>query len=268
MQAPIVTFLSDYGLGDDFVGICHGVIATICPQARIIDLTHGVRRHDVRQGAIILAQALEYLPVGVHLAVVDPGVGSDRRAVAIEVGEGRRLVGPDNGLLSPACERAGGVVEAVDISRSPFCLQPVSATFHGRDIFAPVAAALAAGEPLNAAGALLDPATLVTLELPRPRRDNGRLIAHVRYIDGYGNVSLDAGHDDLAAVGLAADQAVQLELPAGRHRVVYGRTFADVGDGELLLYEDAERLLAVAVSHGNAAAQLGLAVDDELTIGP
>ncbi len=124
------------------------------------------------------------------------------------------------------------------------------------------------GRPLNAAGALLDPATLVTLELPRPRRDNGRLIAHVRYIDGYGNVSLDAGHDDLAAVGLAADQAVQLELPAGRHRVVYGRTFADVGDGELLLYEDAERLLAVAVSHGNAAAQLGLAVDDELTIGP
>ena len=156
MRAPIITFLSDYGLEDDFVGVCHGVIAAICPQAQVIDLTHGVRRHDIRQGAIVLAQALDYLPVGVHLAVVDPGVGGERRAVALALADGRLLVGPDNGLLSLAAARGEGIVEAVDIAGSPFCLEPVSATFHGRDIFAPVAAALAAGEPLSATGEALD----------------------------------------------------------------------------------------------------------------
>jgi S-adenosyl-L-methionine hydrolase (adenosine-forming) len=268
VKAPVVTFLSDYGLDDDFVGICHGVIATICPQARVIDLTHGVCRHDIRQGAIILAAALEYLPVGVHLAVVDPGVGSDRRAVAVRLADRRVLVGPDNGLLSPACAEGGGIVEGVDISASPFRREPVSATFHGRDIFAPVAAVLAAGEPLDAVGEPVDPAGMVALELSQPRCEDGRLVAHVRYIDRYGNVTLDAGPDDLAATGLGPDEAAELELPAGRHPVRYGRTFADVGRGQLLLYEDAQRLLALAVSHGSAAGELGLAIDDELTIRP
>ena len=158
VSGPFISFLSDYGLDDDFVGICHGVIATICPEARVIDIAHGVRRHDVRAGAVILRDALAYMPAGVHLAIVDPDVGAERRAVALRLDDDRLLVGPDNGLLWPAAELGGGVVEAADIARSRFRLEPLSATFHGRDIFAPVAARLAAGAPLAEAGEPCDPA--------------------------------------------------------------------------------------------------------------
>ena len=144
---PVITFLSDYGQLDEFVGVCHGVMARRCPSARVIDLTHAIPRHDVRSGAIVLRSALPFLPAGVHLAVVDPGVSAigrhARRAVAIRtVEQDHVLVGPDNGLLMPAAERLAGVAEAVDIGESPERLRPVSRTFHGRDIFAPVAAAL------------------------------------------------------------------------------------------------------------------------------
>jgi S-adenosylmethionine hydrolase len=269
MGGPFITFLSDYGLDDDFVGVCHGVIARICPQALVIDLTHGVRRHDVRAGAVILSQGLRYMPVGVHLAVVDPDVGAERRAVALELGDGRRLVGPDNGLLWLAAEAGGGVVQAVDIARSPFRLEPVSATFHGRDIFAPVAARLAGGESLGAAGDPIDPAELMAIELPSVRHEEGALVAHVRYIDRFGNLQLDAGHEDLTGSGLRLGRAAELDLGVrGRNRAQYVRTFADLPPGELLLYEDAQRQLSVAVSHGDAAARLGLGVDDELWIRP
>jgi S-adenosyl-L-methionine hydrolase (adenosine-forming) len=267
VRAPIITFLSDYGLEDDFVGICHGVIAAICPQAQVIDLTHGIRRYDIRQGAIVLAQALDYLPVGVHLAVVDPGVGTERQAVALALADGRVLVGPDNGLLSLAAARGEGIVEAVDIAGSPFRLEPVSATFHGRDIFAPVAAALAAGEPLTATGEPLDPTELTALELPRPRTESGTLVVHVRQIDRFGNVQLDGRGEHLGGLGLEAGAEGELELGDGsRHRVRRGLMFSDAGAGELLLYEDSARQLALAVNAGSAAARLGLAVDDELRI--
>ncbi len=267
MHAPIITFLSDYGLEDDFVGVCHGVIAAICPQARVIDLTHGVRRHDVREGALILAQALDYLPVGVHLAVVDPGVGGERRAVALALADGRLLVGPDNGLLSLAVARGDGIVEAVDIAQSPFSLQPVSATFHGRDIFAPVAAALAAGEPLSAAGEPLQPAQLATLELRPARVHDGALAARVGHIDRFGNVQLEAHAEDLAPLGLHLGDDCVLALSDGsRHRLRYGRRFGDAGDGELLLYEDSAHQLAVAVNQSSAAERLVVALDDELRI--
>src|SRR5689334_25253074 len=164
-MAPVITFLSDYGLDDDFVGVCHGVIARIAPEARVIDLSHGVPRHDVRSGALLLRDALPFAPAGVHLAVVDPDVGARRRAVALRCDhEDRVLVGPDNGLLVPAAERFGGVVEAVEISHSPWRLEPVSATFHGRDVFAPVAARLAGGAPLASAGEPLEPSEPVALE--------------------------------------------------------------------------------------------------------
>jgi S-adenosyl-L-methionine hydrolase (adenosine-forming) len=167
MTAPI-TFLSDYGYEDDFAGVCHGVIARIAADARVIDLTHGIPRHNVRAGALVLRNALPYMPAGVHLAVVDPEVGAERRAVALrcpgpagEPGDGERLlVGPDNGVLSLAAERFGGAVEAVEIGRSPWRLEPVAATFHGRDIFAPVAAHLATGRPLAEAGEPCEPGTL------------------------------------------------------------------------------------------------------------
>lgn len=265
--APVITFLSDYGLRDDFVGVCHGVIARVCPNARVIDITHGVDRHDVRAGALILHGALPYLPVGVHLAVVDPDVGAERRAVALRLADDNLLVGPDNGLLSLAAERAGGVIEAVDIAHSPFRLEPVSATFHGRDIFAPVAARLADGVPLAGAGEACDPDGLVRLSLPRPRVQDGVLLAHAVYIDRFGNVGLDVEHEDLSRLGLKLGHPVELETGSLRTRATYVRTFADVGTGELMVYEDAYRRLSLAVSHGSAAERLSLGIDDELRVG-
>ncbi|HUA71234.1 MAG TPA: SAM-dependent chlorinase/fluorinase [Solirubrobacteraceae bacterium] len=262
MSAPIITFLSDYGLEDDFVGICHAVIAGVCPEARVIDLVHWVPRGDVRAGAVVLRGALPYLPVGVHLAVVDPGVGGDRRGVAVRTADGRMLVGPDNGLLLLATERAGGVVEAVDIGASPFALGRVSATFHGRDIFAPVAARLAAGAALGQAGEPCDPGGLVALELPVPRVEGGFLVANVLYVDRFGNVQLDV-EEPAFEVGAT----LEVIVGSGRsERACYTRTFADAGAGELILYEDSYRRLAVAVNQGDAATRLGLTVDDEFRI--
>ena len=234
----------------------------------MIDITHGVGRHDVRAGALILAGALGYMPLGVHLAVVDPDVGAERRAVALALDDGCVLVGPDNGLLWPAAEVGGGVVEAVEIATSRFRLEPVSATFHGRDIFAPVAARLAAGAPLAEAGRLFDPGELVRLELPRPGRHGDALVAHAIYVDRFGNVQLDVSHDDLADSGMKLGRRVRIAAHSGTFEAQYARTFTDVESDRLLVYEDASRRLAVAVSHGDAAARIGLTIDDELRITP
>jgi S-adenosylmethionine hydrolase len=262
-----VTFLSDYGHQDEFVGVCHGVLAGLAPMARVIDITHGVARHDVRAGAIVLRNALPYTPAGVHLAVVDPQVGSARRAVALRCAdEERALVGPDNGLLMLAAERFGGVVEAVDIGRSPWRLEPVSATFHGRDIFAPVAAALARGEALAGTGEPVAVEELVGLELPSATVRDGALITHVLVSDRFGNVILDAGHDDLTAVGLRLGSTLDVSARGRGHRARFATTFADVDEGELLLYEDAQRQLALAVNRGSALRSLGVGRDAELRL--
>jgi S-adenosylmethionine hydrolase len=265
-----VTFLSDYGLDDDFVGVCHGVIARIAPQVRVIDITHGIARHDVRAGALVLARALAYMPAGVHLAVVDPGVGAQppsamaRRAVAVRCAadDGRILVGPDNGLLSLAAQRFGGVAEAVDVGASPLRLEPLSASFHGRDLFAPVAAHLAAGMTLAQAGEPLDRGELVTLELPRAEVVESGLIAHVLHADGYGNVMLDARPGDLDAGGLRSARTVDVNGV----RAAHATTFADVPPGGLLLYEDAYGALSLAVNRGSALDALGLRIDARVQI--
>jgi S-adenosylmethionine hydrolase len=262
----VVTLLTDYGRSDEFVGVCHGVIRKIAPGVPIVDVGHGITRHGVRHGAVVLANALPYLPVGVHVAVVDPQVGTERRAVAVLCNDERVLVGPDNGVLSLAWERAGGVSEAIDISRSPHRLEPVSATFHGRDLFAPVAAHLAAGAAFAEAGDPLDPASLVALELPKPTVDGDSATAHALVVDVYGNVSLDLAHDDLLRLGLTLGSRAAVESPTGRREAVVVQTFADVPAGELLLYEDAWGAVALAVNRGDAAAELGLAPDAELTI--
>ncbi len=263
MGGPFITFLSDYGLTDGFVGVCHGVIARACPEARVIDLTHGVPRGDVRAGALILRRAMSYVPLGVHLAVVDPGVGGDRRAVAVALADGRVLVGPDNGLLSLSFEVGGGVVEAVDIGRSPFALSPISATFHGRDIFAPVAARLAGGAALSDAGESCDPDGLGRLELPRPSVEDGALLAHAVYLDRFGNVQLDAAGEGF---DVRSGQPVAISVRGESWPAVYARTFADVASGELLVYEDSDRRLAVAVNQGSAVERLGISVGDALRI--
>jgi S-adenosylmethionine hydrolase len=263
---PVITFLSDYGLEDAFVGICHGVIGRICPAARVIDITHGIARHDVREGALALRAALRYMPAGVHLAVVDPDVGANRRAVALRTADERLMVGPDNGLLWLAAEDAGGIVEAVDIASSPWRLEPVSATFHGRDVFAPVAAQLADGAGLDRAGKPLDPAELVRFELPSSRVQGGALIVHAIHIDRFGNVQLNASHEQLVALSLDLGSRVELGVNGGGRNARYVRTFADVDADELLLYEDAEGTLAIAVSRGNAAERLGLSVGQQVRI--
>jgi S-adenosylmethionine hydrolase len=265
----LITFLSDYGLEDDFVGVCHAVMAGIAPAVRVLDLTHSVPRHDVRTGALLLRRALPFAPPGVHLAVVDPEVGGRRRAIAVRCAEEDRvLVGPDNGLLMPAAERFGGVAEAVEISGSPHRLRPVSATFHGRDLFAPVAAALAAGAALGDAGRPVEPGELVGLELPAARLEEGVLVAHALAIDRFGNVTLDATHDQLSEVGLRLGRRVVAGVEGEEHDAQYATTFADVEQGALLLYEDAYRTLALAVNRGSAAERMGLARDDELRLRP
>ena len=264
----IVTLLTDYGRDDDFVGVCHGVIRSIEPDARIVDITHGIPRYGVRQGAIVLRNTLPYMPVGVHMAVVDPQVGTERRAVALRAADGRILVGPDNGLLSLAWERCGGVEIAVDITRSPHRLEPVSATFHGRDIFAPVAANLAAGAELADAGDPLEPGALTIVDLPEPRRETDGLVAHALVVDRFGNAGLNVDHDDLAGSGITLGSTVELEAIGERYLATYAQTFADVKPGELLVYEDAYRTLAVAINRGDAAATLGLRPDTEVRLRP
>jgi len=267
MAARTITFLSDYGLADEFVGVVHGVIAQICPEARVIDLGHGIPRQDVQAGALTLARALPYTPAGVHLAVVDPEVGARRRAVALRTAEeDRLLVGPDNGLLIPAAERFGGVLEAVEISTSPWRLETVSATFHGRDLFAPVAARLAGGAPLASAGEPIEPSELVALERSEPRREGDALVAHVVASDTFGNAILDAAGDDLTASGLRLGDAIAARAGGRRVRGVVARTFSDVGPGSLIVYEDAGGSLAVALNGGDATALLGLRAGDEVRL--
>ncbi len=268
MSAPVITLLTDYGADSEFPGICHGVIRRAYPSATIIDITHSIARHDIRHGALVLRNALPYMPRGVHVAVVDPQVGTERRAVAIRCDDGRLLVGPDNGVLSLAAEAAGGAIEAVDVSRSRHRLEPVSATFHGRDLFAPVAAALAKGEPLGEAGDPLDVGVLAVHELPKPHQDGDVVTAHALLVDVYGNVTLDLRHEDLPGTGLAYGHALEVSAGGRSHRATFTSTFADVAAGELLLYEDSSRALALAVNRGDASDLLALTPDAEVRLTP
>jgi S-adenosylmethionine hydrolase len=266
MERPI-TFLSDYGYADEFAGVCRAVIARIAPESPVIDLTHGVAPRDVVGGALMLADALPHAPAGVHLAVVDPGVGSERRAIAVRVAdEDRVLVGPDNGLLSPALEVLGGAVEAVDLAASPFRLEPVSATFHGRDLFAPVAARLAGGATLAEAGESLAPDSLARLELPLARVEADRVVAEVLHLDRFGNATLSVRFEQLEGGQLRLGQALAIEIAGASRAATFARTFAEVPEGAALVYEDSSRRLALAVNAGSAAEALGLRAGDEVVL--
>jgi len=271
MDTGLITFLSDYGYRDEFVGVCHGVIARRAPLARVIDITHGIPRHDIQAGALTLRSALSHMPIGVHLAVVDPEVGAigehSRRAVALRTTtEDRLLIGPDNGLLALACERFGGAVEAVDIGRSSERLEPVSATFHGRDIFAPVAAALAAGVPLAAVGEPLAVEELRALAISEPESLDDGIRVHVLYSDNYGNLVLDATHEQLRQAGLRLGQELTVRVAGQEHAARYASTFAEVIPGQLLLYEDAQQMAALAVNRGSAAELLKTRNETELDL--
>jgi S-adenosylmethionine hydrolase len=261
-----ITFLSDFGLQDDFVGTCHGVIKTIAPDVQIIDITHGISPQGVLQGALVLANTIPYMPRGVHLAVVDPGVGSARRAVVLRDGASRLYVGPDNGLLIPAAEKEGGVVAGFELANPAYALDTVSRTFHGRDLFSPAAAHLALGVDPEQLGPPLDPETLVRLDLPEPDVRPTRIRATVVYIDRFGNIQLNLTREHLERVGIVPGTTVELDLRLERYYAVATRTFADARAGDIILYEDAYRNIAIGISRGNAAEMFGITPGREIRI--
>lgn len=241
-------FLTDYGLEDGFVAVCHGVVTRIVSDARIVDVSHLIPAYDVRRGAMVLARAAPYLDPAVLVGVVDPEVGGDRRAVAVAT-ESSVLVGPDNGLLVPAAEALGGVRDAVVLDRAELFLEPVSATFHGRDVFAPVAAHLLGGAALGEVGTPVDPDSLVRLPEPHVVVTADGVEAEVVDVDHFGNLQLAAGWRDLDA---EAGEPIDVD---GR-RAVAGRQFASVAVGDLVVYADSDRRVAIAVNGGNAARRL------------
>jgi S-adenosylmethionine hydrolase len=252
-----LSFLTDYGLKDGFVAACHGVGAQIAPHAEIIDVTHLVPPGDVRRGAAVLAQTVPYLPPAVHVAVVDPGVGTERRGVMIATG-GALFVGPDNGLMSWAVTAAGGAERAFSLTNRALWLDRVTHTFHGRDIFMPVAAHLAAGADLAEAGQEIDPGDLVTLPALERRVQDSTAEGEVLTVDRFGNVQLTITESDAAEIG--AKPGGDVLLRSGRHQLIvpYRETFGAVPAAVLVIYTDSAGLVSLAVNGGNAAQRLGL----------
>jgi S-adenosylmethionine hydrolase len=262
-----ITFLSDFGLKDDFVGTCHGVMKRIAPDAQIIDITHGIPPQSVLEGALVLANTIGYMPVGVHLAVVDPGVGGPRRPIALRDRDGRLYVGPDNGLLVRAAGRAG-VEEAHELANPEYALEAVSRTFHGRDLFSPAAAHLASGVSLAEVGPPLDPEGLVQLDLPELVVEDGTLVATLLYVDSFGNIALNVTKEDVQPLGIVSGARVELELTGERYYAVMARTFADARAGDVILYEDSYANMSVAISRGSAARMLHASPGQRIRITP
>jgi S-adenosylmethionine hydrolase len=250
-----ITFLSDFGLKDDFVGTCHGVMKRIAPESQIIDITHGIPATSILEGALVLANTIGFMPIGVHLAIVDPGVGGARRPLALRDTEGRLYVGPDNGLLLPAAGKAG-VDAAHELANPAYALDSISRTFHGRDLFAPAAAHLATGVPLAELGPPVDPEVLVRLDLPEPVMADGAIHATFLYVDSFGNIALNLDRDDVEALGIVSGTRVELELAGERYYAVMARTFTDARAGDVILYEDSYKNMSLAISRGSAARML------------
>jgi S-adenosyl-L-methionine hydrolase (adenosine-forming) len=264
--ARFITFLTDFGVQDDFVGTCHGVMKRIAPDVDIIDITHGIAPQAVLQGALTLANTLPFMPEGVHLAVVDPGVGGARRALALKDGSGRLHVGPDNGLLIPAAEKLGGIAEAHELANPKYALESVSRTFHGRDLFSPAAAHLALGVPLQELGPPIDPDALARLDLPQPGVGSTRIHCTVLSIDRFGNVQLNLSREHLEQADIVPGTRVELQIGPERYYAVAARTFADARPGDIILYEDAYRNISIAISGGNAAAMFGISAGQDVRI--
>jgi S-adenosyl-L-methionine hydrolase (adenosine-forming) len=260
-----LSFLTDYGLDDGFVAACHGVAARIAPHARIIDVTHLVPPGDVRRGAAVLAQTVPYLPPAVHVAVVDPGVGTARRGVAVAAGDSV-FVGPDNGLLSWAVTASGGAARAFSLTNRELWLAAVTATFHGRDIFMPVAAHLAVDAELAATGAEIDVADLVTLPMPERLIRDSVAEGEVLTVDRFGNVQLSITGSDAAEIGLKSGGTAFIRCGGHRLAIPYRDMFGAVAPGELVAFADSAGLVCIAVNSGDAAQRLGLAPGARVSI--
>jgi S-adenosylmethionine hydrolase len=271
MARPVITFLSDFG--PSAPAVCRGVMFGIAPDANIIDINHQVQRYSVRDGAASLVFALPHMPVGTHLAVVDPGVGTERLPVALKVARGDVLIGPDNGLLIDAAERLGGIVEARVLENRALWLPVVSSSFHGRDIFSPTTAHLAMGEPFESVGRTVAVDDLVRLVRPKPTVAEGRLQTQITQILIYGNVTFAGTPLDLTnAIGaLTPLRPIRLTFAAldGDALVedtIWGVTFGSVPIGSSVLMADSEGRLSLSDNQGDAAGRLGLAVDRPVTI--
>jgi S-adenosylmethionine hydrolase len=273
----LISFMTDFGVGSSAPAVCRGVMLDIAPDARLVDVTHAIGHFALRDGAFLLARSVPYFPIGVHVAVVDPGVGTARRPIALQVGRGDYLVGPDNGLLSPAAHALGGIVAARALENRALWLPSVSHTFHGRDIFAPVAAHLAGGTPFETVGPTLDPTDITQLELPiATPRDSG-LDTSVLLIDTFGNCRLAGETSDLVTAFGEMEPGRWFDLvlpergtqPAARVRLPWVATFGDVAVGSPLLFEDADYAgPALAVNLGSAAEELGLDLDTPVRLEP
>jgi S-adenosylmethionine hydrolase len=263
LRYDTVSFLSDYGRRDEFVGVVHSVIRATAPEAVVIDVTHDVPRHDVRAGGLALARSAQYLCPGVVLAVVDPGVGSARRAIAVEVGDGQSvLVGPDNGLLAPAVAMVGGATRAVSLTNTDFHLPAPGPTFDGRDVFAPVAASLCVGADLEDLGELVDVSSLTPGMIPVVRDDDGDLVGEVMWVDHFGNCQLNVDPDDIDGWGDAVHLGIGDEWRLARRAHTYG----DVGEGQIGLLVDSYGVLSIALDRRPADAELALRAGTEVRI--
>jgi S-adenosylmethionine hydrolase len=274
MPAPLISLLTDFGVRDPSAAILHGVILSIAPDATIVDISHEVRKFAIRDGAILLWCALPYLPVGAHVAVVDPGVGTERRPIALRAKRGDVLIGPDNGLLMAGAARLGGLSEARLLEAEAYRLPIISSSFHGRDIFAPAAAHLAAGVAFEAFGPAVDPASLVASPIADPIVEPGFLRSSIVYIDTFGNIKLAGLRTDLeAAIGpLTPGDRLELEfdadgdLPTRVEHIHWRTTFGEAQPQEVLLYEDSYGRICLAENQGNAAADLGVSDDRKVAI--
>ena len=259
-----VSFLSDYGHEDEFVGVVHSVIHSIAPHVTIIDVSHGIAAHDTRAGGLALARAANYLCPGVVVAVVDPSVGTQRRSVAIEVGGGASyLIGPDNGLLAPAVGLVGGATRAIELTSQEHRLPLAGgATFDGRDVFAPAAAHLCNGVPLEQLGPDIDTASLVPGVLPVSQMDGDELVAEVLWIDHFGNCQLNVDPVDIDTFG-STMLVVMAETSKIGMRV---EAYDQIPTGRAGLMVDSSGLLSIAVARGSAASEFGLAEGDEIRL--
>ncbi|MEX0663177.1 MAG: SAM-dependent chlorinase/fluorinase [Acidimicrobiia bacterium] len=266
---PLVAFLSDYGLADEFVGVCKGVMLGVAPDLQVVDITHELPPHDVRAGALALVRAVQYLPEGaVVLAVVDPGVATDRRLVAVET-DGATLLGPDNGLLAPAVAMLGGATRVVALTSEEHRLPAPGPTFAGRDVLAPAAAYLASGTPIGDLGADVDPAGLVPGLVGLPQVvEGGAIAAEVWWVDRFGNCQLNVGPDELEGLGVTPDVALEVRMGERAKSARWVRAYADAKPSELVLLVDSYGMVALALDRRSAAAEFDLRAGSPVTLVP
>jgi S-adenosyl-L-methionine hydrolase (adenosine-forming) len=263
MSYDTITFLSDFGHADESVGVVRSVIRSIAPNAAVIDLGHGIRPYDIRGGGLMLARSAPFVAMGIVVAVVDPGAGSGRRAVAVEVGDGASiLVGPDNGLLAPAVALVGGASRAVELTNKDYHLESEGPTFAGRDIFGPVAAHLSNGVTLDEIGTPIDPSSLMPGLLPVSREEDGDIVADVLWVDQFGNVQLNVDPEDIKHLGQRITMYMG-ETVQSAFRVACYDDIEGVGVG---LVTDAHGLISIAARQASAATQLGLSEGNEVRL--